>query len=76
MIERPVSPDFSQTVRQKVDPNGTALPIWSWQLEQGGGVVAFGQCRTEQAALAAAQSAIRTRGLSLAALAQPQSGTT
>lgn len=63
---------FVHTIRQKSDADGKLLPIWSWKLQQDGITVAFGEHRSEQQALLAAQAAERNfgSGLKVTQLAQ------
>lgn len=58
---------FVYTVRQKLDAEGKPLPIWSWRLQQGSVIVAFGERGSERQAVSAAQAAERNYGSGLAA---------
>lgn len=62
MIANAEAPRFVHTVRQKMDTAGKPLPIWFWRLQQGNVTVAFGERRSEQQAILAAQAAERNYG--------------
>lgn len=61
------TPKFVQTVRQKVNAVGKAMPIWCWKLQRGNVTVAFGERCEEQAAVLAAQVAEQNYGRGLGA---------
>ncbi len=57
---------FSQEVWQRAAGNGRMQPVWCWRLRQGTITVAFGERRSEQQAILAAQSAEKYYGRTLA----------
>ncbi len=57
---------LSHEVWQKATDAGRTQPIWCWRLRQGDSTVAFGERRSEQQAILAAQSAEKNYGRTLA----------